>query len=248
MYSFQLQCVIQAIEVDPTAFFIWYPVGCLSRHLKNYRFAKHAFENGIFLNQQQEKKDVLDVMAGSQYTPVQWHCFEGLCSVLYDIGDYSTCRRYIERTLENYSDWELGHKLLKDMTKGDNMEWIDSVGINEQQVPVKPIVITIQKAEANLLIEKLLTLYKKQHTTNNAEEELDEEALETNIGIDNTLFIHNAIKIVVEDVQSPETPVVTEQITPEITEAQKRKREDTDAITGEEEESDQDEAKKANLR
>ncbi|CAO3660434.1 unnamed protein product [Rhizopus stolonifer] len=187
-------------------------------------------------------------MTRSQYTPVQWHCFEGLCSVLYDIGDYSTCCRYIQRTLGNYSDWELGHKLLKDMKKEDDMEWIDSVDIDEQQVPVKPIVITIQKADANLLIDKLLTLYKKQHTTNNAEEELDEEALETNIGVDNTLFIHNAIKIVVEDVQLPETPVVTEQITPEITEAQKRKREDTDAVTGEEEESDQDEAKKANLR
>ncbi len=69
--------------MDPTAYSIWYHVGCLSHSLKNLRFARLAYENGIFTNEETRKKSVLDVIRSGRFTPIQWNCFEGLCKVSF---------------------------------------------------------------------------------------------------------------------------------------------------------------------
>ncbi|KAI9264814.1 hypothetical protein BY458DRAFT_513660 [Sporodiniella umbellata] len=267
---------LQALEIDPTASFIWYPIGCLSRHLKNDRFAKYAFENGIFLNRR-EKRNVLETLSCTHFAPTQWRCFEGLCSVLYDIGDYSTCLDYIENILKNYPAWQLGCQLKKDMTSKNWMETEDQ----HQTADTDPIVISIEKADISLLIDKLLTLYKKQHAVSNAEEEIELESLESNINVSNTLFIHNTVKIDIVKKEDPqnvqplplltttESPIVIIdslngeliKTVPETTSventpethtltSEKRKREEgvESAALGEEEESDSEDAKKTNLR
>ncbi|KAG1031933.1 hypothetical protein G6F25_011708 [Rhizopus arrhizus] len=274
-----LKYYLQAIEMDPTAYSIWYHVGCLSHSLKNLRFARLAYENGIFTNEETRKKSVLDVIRSGRFTPIQWNCFEGLCKVLCDIGDYFTCQHYIENTLKEQSEWTLG-KILLERMKEDPMT--DLMDVDEQATSIEPVEITIEKSDLSMLMEKLLALYRKQHTANNLEDEIAEESLESNIEINNTMFINNAVKISIEKDEVPVVEAVQEEPHPqpssevllpssnimpftmidhqistegetlaqdESEKSQKRKREDVvDAVTGEDEESDQEDTKKANLR
>ncbi|CEI91811.1 hypothetical protein RMCBS344292_06089 [Rhizopus microsporus] len=187
-----LKYYLQAVEIDPTDHSVWYSIGQLSRKLKNLRFARLAYEKGMLANS--TGKNVLDTIR-DQLTPIQWKCLEGICTVLYDIGDFYTCRYYVEGALKYHPKWESGELLLENMNSEHMMESMDME--HDQEVST-PIHVKIERPDLSILMEKLFAVYKKQATANNLEEEIEDESLERDIDIGNTSFVNAAIKITID--------------------------------------------------
>ncbi|KAG0178422.1 Calcineurin-binding protein cabin-1 [Apophysomyces sp. BC1034] len=137
-----LQYYLQALKIDPTEYSLWYRAGRIAQTLGNNRFARHAFQTGLFMDASQGQsaestttyhtqvnweQKMENFLKCGRINPIQWQCMEGLCNVLFDIGDFNICHFYVELGLRHFPDWVLGKKLKHDMeipTLAESMDYI----------------------------------------------------------------------------------------------------------------------------
>ncbi|KAJ3091603.1 Histone transcription regulator 3, partial [Quaeritorhiza haematococci] len=75
-----------ALSVDDSDANLWCKVGELTMRQNRLDVARAAFESGL--------EHASDFMA------VVWRCLDGLCNVLFDLGDFPECLRTVNRALE----------------------------------------------------------------------------------------------------------------------------------------------------
>lgn len=77
------------MKIDPTEYTLWYYIGYFSHILKKLRFARLAYETGFYVNGNErilklhvvQPNDAIKIIKSGKFTPMQWKCLEGLCSV-----------------------------------------------------------------------------------------------------------------------------------------------------------------------
>ncbi|KAI8080754.1 uncharacterized protein B0P05DRAFT_72267 [Gilbertella persicaria] len=214
-----LKNYLQAAKIDPTERSLWYHIGSLAQVLKKYRFARLAYEIGFYVDQNErilklplvQLTHAQKTISSSQFTPMQWKCFEGLCQVLYEIGDYQLCTFYVDFVLEKHKNWSTGihlkSKMNGEIERGNNTEKSMEIDSNHQ------VSIVLEKYDWTLLIRALLKEYKhlicEQNNTR-----IEDSALNRLTG---TKYANHQIQITVEkeeeeqatlDVQMEENQIV----------------------------------------
>ncbi|KAK9759656.1 Histone transcription regulator 3, partial [Basidiobolus ranarum] len=96
-----LEYYFKALEIDPSDSEIWLHVGQIALKKQNSRLARHAFEKGVSGGSNMSSEDTFESLR-----PTQWRCLDGLCEILYNIGDFITCLKYLEKILKVYPDHE----------------------------------------------------------------------------------------------------------------------------------------------
>lgn len=84
-----LQYYLQAVKIDPTEYSLWYHIGYLAQKIGQLRFARLAFENGLYVNRNERSlklpsakpNDAMRIIQSGHFTPMQWKCLEALCQV-----------------------------------------------------------------------------------------------------------------------------------------------------------------------
>ncbi|KAI8378602.1 hypothetical protein BD560DRAFT_389864 [Blakeslea trispora] len=165
-----LKYYLQAAKIDPTDHSVWYHVGLLSHMLKKLRFARLAYENVLHGNSDHintypcvELSKVRDMIKQNQISPLQWKCLEGLCQVLFDIGDYPLCTFYVDLAMDHYNSWTAGELLKSKMSQQQQLNY-DSA---DTDIPMdtidtsQAIPIVLKRYDWSLLVESLLKEYKQ---------------------------------------------------------------------------------------
>ncbi|KAI9312531.1 hypothetical protein BX666DRAFT_2031252 [Dichotomocladium elegans] len=158
---------LKAVSIDDTDNSLWYHIGRIAYASKNLRLARLAFENGFYVialrktyeNPHSSRnadvfRQLTRMFESGTISPLQWLCMEGLCKVLVDIGDDSTCNMYMQLALIHYPNWPLS-KVLKD--RMDNNVQSPSP-INESETTT-PLSIKLVKLDWKSLLDKLLHFY-----------------------------------------------------------------------------------------
>ncbi|XP_031204422.1 calcineurin-binding protein cabin-1 isoform X3 [Mastomys coucha] len=77
-----MEFYLEAVMLDSTDVNLWYKIGHVALRLIRLPLARHAFEEGLRCN------------------PDHWPCLDNLITVLYSLGDYTTCLYFICKALE----------------------------------------------------------------------------------------------------------------------------------------------------
>ncbi|KAI8366707.1 uncharacterized protein BYT42DRAFT_587609 [Radiomyces spectabilis] len=171
-----IELYFQALTADPTEASLWYPIGELAHALGYYRFARLAFENGVYSDVSQQRKLDINAPIGSSMIsdpakihkalqsgpihPGQWKCMEGLCNVLYDIGDFGLCQYYVQQGLARFPQWAVGARLQKQLNMSStNEDAMENEKLVIDQEPPATMSVTVAKPDWSLLIETLLQQY-----------------------------------------------------------------------------------------
>ncbi|KAL1925672.1 uncharacterized protein VTP21DRAFT_555 [Calcarisporiella thermophila] len=163
---------IKATGVDSSDHSLWYRIGTLAAKEKRFRLARLAFENAIG----SLDGDITALDLG----PIKWWCLEELCNVLYQLGDYTSCLRYIEKAMKIYPDFERGKWLQHQIL--DGVSGIDAAGdLSESpENSVKPMegetfLIEMPEPSWECLCESLLNAYSKICPTSQDDDESNQE-------------------------------------------------------------------------
>ncbi|KAI8060297.1 hypothetical protein BC940DRAFT_160374 [Gongronella butleri] len=109
---------LKALEVDGTDRALWHRLGALAYGRHNYRLARTSFEHGMALTAGDPlimNADTEQALRSGSIAPQQWLCLEGLCRVMFDIGDFAMCERLVAIGLARHGQWELGKDLREQM-------------------------------------------------------------------------------------------------------------------------------------
>ncbi|KAI7893343.1 uncharacterized protein EV154DRAFT_501727 [Mucor mucedo] len=210
-----LEYYLQAVKIDPTEYTLWYYIGYFSHLLGQLRFARLAYETGFYVNSNErtlklhvvQPNDAIEIIKSGKFTPMQWKCLEGLCSVLFDIGDYGLCNTYIGIIMDQVNNWDVGLKLRERMKERDiaNLEKDTTENLRmdicreNQSLP-----ITLEKADWLFLAESLLKEYKRLVDLTKCEENKGIQST-TNRLLD-TKFVNQSLYINVEMEEKTPTP------------------------------------------
>ncbi|KAI8333838.1 hypothetical protein BC941DRAFT_106385 [Chlamydoabsidia padenii] len=183
-----LDYYIKALAVDPTDRSIWYHIGVIATLLHKRCLARSSFETGFYLDtskpQQQQtatittnsfesllttkrtgEKTAYLVFSSSNISPTQWRCLEGLCKVLYDIGDFDLCSTYLKLGLARFPGWTFASDLEYKMA--NNQQIVPSIDDDENMESHydQPIIMKIATSSWTSVLSLLLDQYKQdQHT------------------------------------------------------------------------------------
>ncbi|KAI8639579.1 hypothetical protein BD408DRAFT_371457 [Parasitella parasitica] len=199
---------LQAVEIDPTDYSLWYFIGYLSQNLHKLRFARLAYETGFYMSDQERAlklptvrpNDAMRIINSGNFTVMQWRCFENLCQVLYDIGDYRLCSFYVDIALKRHPSWEAGLRLKICVNNGEerapNIE-ASTADMHTDQIDTNPVKITIKESDWTLLIKSLLNEHKRLAFQDSSSKKVasDDKA---DKGKTDALFISHAVQIHVE--------------------------------------------------
>ncbi|OBZ89568.1 Histone transcription regulator 3 [Choanephora cucurbitarum] len=165
-----LKYYLQAAKIDPTEHTVWCHVGLLSHMLKRLRFARLAYENGLLASSDHINtfysvgpSKVQDMIKNNQISPLQWKCLEGLCQVLFDMGDYPLCTFYVDIVMDHYKNWTVGNLLKFKM----NQQQQSTYDLVDTDIPAdmddisQVIPIVLKRYDWSLLVESLLKEYKQ---------------------------------------------------------------------------------------
>ncbi|KAI9260891.1 hypothetical protein EDC94DRAFT_610142 [Helicostylum pulchrum] len=199
---------LRAVKIDPTDYTLWYHIGHISQTLKKLRFARLAYETGFYVNDDErtlklhvvQPNDAIRIVTSGNFTPMQWKCLEGLCTVLYDIGDYRLCESYVD-IIMSLVDWDVGAELRNKIRENSNII-LDS-GANDdsftsQCEKPKTVPIMLEKPDWPALVESLFKEYNRVV----ADTSIDDRSTNTEIAENNlfgTIYINQAIHITVEE-------------------------------------------------
>jgi hypothetical protein len=205
-----LQYYLQAVKIDPTEYSLWYHIGYLAHTIKKLRFARLAYETGFYVSNQQrtlklhvaQPDHVFDIIKSGKFSPMQWKCLEGLVMVLYDIGDYTLCKTYIQIIMSLVPDWQCGLELKSKMEESTRLSHMD---IDEEDTVMdekdgrtapKVVDITLEKPEWSALVDSLFKQYKRLEKER---EEQDEEEVTQSPP---ELFVNHPVHIILEEEKS----------------------------------------------
>ncbi|KAF7726581.1 Histone transcription regulator 3 [Apophysomyces ossiformis] len=216
-----LRYYLQALKIDPTEYSLWYRAGRIAQALGNNRFAQHAYQTGFFMNgshgQNTEsgaashinwEQKMESIFRCGRVNPIQWQCMEGLCNVLFEIGDFNACKFYVEHGLKHFQGWALGKKLMQDMETPTFIETMDSnsdVDSIKEKKAYMPI--DIQNLTWHDLTKSLLDRFNGM-TIENVPEKTSVDGPTGKEGIyERTPFISKCVRI---NVTQPETSMATQ--------------------------------------
>ncbi|KAI7905962.1 uncharacterized protein BX663DRAFT_483630 [Cokeromyces recurvatus] len=203
-----LKNYLQAVKIDPTEHSLWHHVGCLSYILKKLRFARLAFETGFYISDDDRKlkfalidpNHALQIVQNGKYTPMQWKCLEGLCQVLFDIGDYCLCLFYINIVLSRQPTWEKGQQIKNQIQSSYTIDDTANINFSMNEPQIDPILITLERCDWLTLAEALFKEYKcfNSNNDNMSKKKIKEYESEDDFIMD-TIFLSKTIRITVKE-------------------------------------------------
>ncbi|CAO3617860.1 unnamed protein product [Cunninghamella blakesleeana] len=208
--------------IDPTERSLWSHLGDMAYSLKNLRLSRLAFENGFFSTLSQESQSSQSIfktyskgtlletqifLNDGNISPIQWKCLNGLCQVLYDIGDYQLCEFYLKIGLQRFPNWELGLKLNNQIKSTDESIpfTILNNSNNSNNISFAHIPLTIKEPSWESLLKGLIKQYKlqyniteskqKNHSSNKNSNDIVDDLVDGN---DNNIIFNKPIQIQME--------------------------------------------------
>ncbi|CAO3593379.1 unnamed protein product [Absidia cylindrospora] len=179
---------IKALMIDPSERALWYRIGLIADSLGNLRLARSSFEKGLYsdpTNQptqpsrqsisiaglttgQKDGNKAHLVFSNGNISPIQWRCLEGLCDILYKIGDYDLCSIYLKSGLQRFPSWPFGNslntKISASTTTTDDTSPLSSSQDNiVDSKHSQPIIMNIATPNWGSLIAALLEQYKQTY-------------------------------------------------------------------------------------
>ncbi|XP_058512472.1 calcineurin-binding protein cabin-1 isoform X1 [Ochotona princeps] len=149
-----MEFYLEAVMLDSTDVNLWYKIGHVALRLIRLPLARHAFEEGLRCN------------------PDHWPCLDNLITVLYTLGDYTTCLYFICKALEKDCRYSKGlvlkEKIFEEQPclRKDSLRMFLQCDMSIHEVSVSP-------AEAQAIVDEALGLRKKRQALIVREKEPD---------------------------------------------------------------------------
>ncbi|ORZ15034.1 hypothetical protein BCR42DRAFT_353065 [Absidia repens] len=220
---------IKALMIDPSERSLWHRIGLIAASLGNLRLARSSFEKGLYsdpTNQptqtsrqsisiaglttgQKDGNKAHLVFSNGNISPIQWRCMEGLCDILYKIGDYDLCSIYLKSGLQRFPSWSFGKCLNTKIEISASTTTDDISHLSPSQDNIvdsqhsQPIIMNIATPNWGSLIAALLEQYKqtynkkKTDTGNLPNQKMDVE--------DGYLLVNRAVQIHIDSVDDSAT-------------------------------------------
>nr|XP_020763084.1 calcineurin-binding protein cabin-1 [Odocoileus virginianus texanus] len=149
-----MEFYLEAVMLDSTDVNLWYKIGHVALRLIRVPLARHAFEEGLRCN------------------PDHWPCLDNLITVLYTLGDYTTCLYFICKALEKDCCYSKGlvlkEKIFQEQPclRQDSLRMFLKCDMSIHEVSVSP-------AESQAIVDEALGLRRKRQALTVREKEPD---------------------------------------------------------------------------
>ncbi|XP_077631332.1 calcineurin-binding protein cabin-1 isoform X2 [Crocuta crocuta] len=149
-----MEFYLEAVMLDSTDVNLWYKIGHVALRLIRVPLARHAFEEGLRCN------------------PDHWPCLDNLITVLYTLGDYTTCLYFICKALEKDCRYSKGLVLKEKIFEEQPCLRKDSLRMF-LKCDMSIHDVSVSAAETQAIVEEALGLRKKRQALTVREKEPD---------------------------------------------------------------------------